>query len=178
MERAGSSKETDLSGPVATDPQLEKQFALISENQQQVNDLKAQAASAAAGRNLETVQKILAQAQPLVSLLNLRLAPLQKDLDAARQARPQDPIVQWLTGELLLLVGGEPEQIVPYLNRAAAAGLKRPRLSVSLAKAEFDFNHFQAAYDRALQAIQQDPQNRDGWEITAVRALRWSASAK
>jgi cyclophilin family peptidyl-prolyl cis-trans isomerase len=97
--------------------------------------------------------------------LNVRMAAFEKDLAAARKARPQDPTVQWLTAELLVSVGGEPEEILPYLQKASKSGLKRPRLSASLAKVEFDMNHFQAAYNAALEAIRQAPKDPAYWEI-------------
>lgn len=169
MDSAQSRESGDLSGPVPTNEQLEKQFAIISQSQRQVNELKARATSAAAARNVDLVNQIVAEGKPIVSLLNLRLAAFERDLDAARRTRPQDATVQWLTGELLLAVGGEPEEILPYFSRATAAGLKRAELYGSLAKIEFDLNHFQAAYDDALKALDGDNKSRTNWE-TYVRA--------
>jgi hypothetical protein len=42
--------EVDLSGPVPTNEQLEKQFSLILQNQERVNELKTQAARSAAAK--------------------------------------------------------------------------------------------------------------------------------
>ena len=55
-------------------------------------------------------------------------------------AHAQRSSVQWLTGELLISVRRQPEDILPYLNRDVSAHLDRPRLFVSLAKVEFDLN--------------------------------------
>ncbi len=156
--------EADLSGPVPTTEQLEKQFSLIVQNQERVNELKTHAATAAAAKNAATVKRDLEEAKPLVSLLNLREAAFERDLAAARQARPKDTAVQWLTGELLITVGGEPEQILPYLHNAALSGMKQPQLFASLAKVEFDLNRFEAAYDHALQAVEQDRHSRAAWD--------------
>jgi len=101
----------------------------------------------------------------LVALLNARLAAFERDLAVARRAKPNDPVVQWLTGELLIIVGGEPENILPYLNHAVSAGLERPHLFVSLATVEFDLNHFQAAFTAATKGIMRDPHGQAAWQI-------------
>src|SRR5579884_440323 len=163
--KPGSPGPDDLSGPPATNEQLEKQFSLITETQQKLAEVEMQAARAMMSKSTDTIQEKTEEGQSLVSLLNLRLAALEKDLTAARLARPRDPMVQWLTGELLLIVGGEPEEIEPYLNRAAAAGLKRPQLYVSLARVQFESNRFQEAYQNALKAVEADKQSRTAWEI-------------
>ena len=67
------------------------------------------------------------------------------------------------------LVGGEPDEILPYLQRAAKSGLKRPQLSASLAKVEIDLNHFQAGYNAAADALSQSPKEPAYWD-TYVRA--------
>ncbi len=164
MDGTRSPGEPDLSGPIPTTEQLEKQFSVIVQNQERVNQLKTRAAGAMAAKNTATVKRDLEEAKPLVSLLNLREAAFERDLAAARQAHPKDPTVQWLTGELLIAVGGEPEQILPYLHNAALTGMKRPQLFASLAKVEFDLNRFEAAYSDSLQAIEQDRQSHAAWD--------------
>jgi len=164
MDGARPPGEVDLSGPVPTTEQLEKQFSLIVQNQERVNELKAHAADAMAAHNAATVKRDLEEAKPLVSLLNLREAAFERDLAAARRAHAKDSTVQWLTGELLITVGGEPEQILPYLRNAVLAGMKQPQLFAGLAKVEFDLNRFEAAYDYALQALQQDRQSHAAWD--------------
>lgn len=157
----------DLSGPVATTAQLEAQYSIIAENQQQLSNIRSAVAAAAESKNKAAVQQGIERGKPLMTLLNARLAALQKDLTVARKSRPADPVVQWLTGELLIVVGGEPEDILPYFNRAVAAHLDRPHLFVSLAKVEFDLNRFQQAYGDAAKAIAKDPKSQDSWEIYA-----------
>jgi len=157
----------DLSGPVATTEQLQKQFATLADYQEQINELKVRATAAAEAKNADLVKTTSEEGKRLVSLVDLLLRALQADLAAARQAKPQDPTVQWLTGELLLTAGGEPEEIRPYFERAVAAGLKQPQLFASLAKVEFDSNHFQAAYEDARKALAADNHKRAVWEIYA-----------
>lgn len=157
----------DQSGPVATTAQLESQYSIIAESQDQLNKIRSEVAAAAESKNKAAVQQGVERGKPLMSLLNARLAAFQKDLTAARRARPNDPVVQWLTGELFMIVGGEPEDILPYFNRAIAAHLDRPHLFVSLAKVEFDLNHFQEAYRDAAKAIAEVPKGQDAWEIYA-----------
>ena len=157
----------DLSGPVATTAQLESQYSIIADSQEQLNKIRSEVAAAAQAKNKSGVQKGVERGKPLMALLNARLAAFQKDLTAARRARPNDPVVQWLTGELFMIVGGEPEDILPYFNRAIAARLDRPHLFVSLAKVEFDLNHFPEAYRDAAKAVAEAPKGQDAWEIYA-----------
>jgi hypothetical protein len=100
MDGTRSPDEPDLSGPIPTTEQLEKQFSVIVQNQERVNELKTHAARAMATKNTAAVKRDFEEAEPLVSLLNLRDAAFERDLAAARQARPKDSTVQWLTGEL------------------------------------------------------------------------------
>ena len=157
----------DQSGPVATTAQLEAQYSIIAKNQQELTQIRREVTAAAEAKNRAEVQQGVERGKPLMSLLNARLAAFQKDLTVARNARPTDPIVEWLTGELFVIVGGEPEEILPYFNRAVAAHLERPHLFISLAKVEFDLNHFQEAYRDASKAVAEDPKGQDAWEIYA-----------
>jgi cyclophilin family peptidyl-prolyl cis-trans isomerase len=162
---AGKGSESDEpSGAVPTNEQLEKEFKVVTESQQRLNDIKAQAARAMIAQSKGAAQKGTEEGKQLVALLNLRLPALEKDLTAARRARPQDPTVQWLTGELLLIVGGEPDEIKPYFEKAASAGLKRSQLFASLAKVEYDANEFRSAYNHASQALDLDSTSRAAWE--------------
>jgi len=155
----------EASGPVATTEQLEAQYSTIAENAEQVNTLRNQAASAAKAQNTTEMKQDVERAKPLVAQLEARLAIFEKGLTEARRAKPSDPVLQWLTGELLITVGAEPEEILPYLNRAVSANLERQHLFASLARVEFDLNHFQAAYSAATKAIARDPHSQTAWEI-------------
>ncbi len=152
------------SGPAASDEQLENEFAVIAEFQRQLELLKSRAMAAAAAKNGALFKKDVESGKPLTNLLNEHLASFQKDLSTARRDRPQDPTVLWLTGELLMAVGGEPLKILPYLQRAEQGGLKRSRLFQSVAKVEFDLNRFQTAYDDASKAVELDSSSREAWE--------------
>ena len=99
-----------------------------------------------------------------ISGLDERLLSLQRDLRVARAARPDDPIVQWLTGELLIRIGGEPEEILPYFERAANSGLQRPDVLASLARVQFEANQFQSAYRSGLKALSLNDQDPKVWE--------------
>ena len=167
MGKDSAPDTADLSGPVATTAQLESQYSIIADSQEQLNQIRNEVTAAAESKNKASVQQGVERGKPLMALLNARLAAFQKDLTVARKARPDDPIVQWLTGELFIIVGGEPEDILPYFNRAVAAHLDRPHLFVSLAKVEFDLNHFQEAYRDAAKAVAEAPKSQDAWEIYA-----------
>jgi hypothetical protein len=93
----GSTK-TDQQSSVspATDAQLAKQFSMIAQEQHQLDEIKLKASMAQAANQADVASQFVAQAQLLVTALNLRLDAFQKDLMVARQARPQDAVVQGL----------------------------------------------------------------------------------
>jgi cyclophilin family peptidyl-prolyl cis-trans isomerase len=161
----GAKSDVGADGPVPTNEQLEKQFDTITANQRDVDQLRARSTRAAAARNTAEIRQDIERGKQEVALLNVRLQALEKDLDAARSARPADSVVQWLTGELLLVAGGEPEEIRPYFERALGAGLDRSRLFTSMARVEFELNHFDKALAYASNALERAPQNQEVWEI-------------
>jgi hypothetical protein len=161
--REDSAAGANTAGTPTTDDQLETQFEIIAEFQRQLENLKTRAMAAAASKNGATFKEDVENGKPLTALLNTRLSAFEKDLAVARANRPQDPVVQWLTGELLTSVGGEPDTILPYFRRAVQGGLRRPRLFESLSKIEFDLNRFQAAYDDASKAVDLASSSRDAW---------------
>jgi cyclophilin family peptidyl-prolyl cis-trans isomerase len=97
--------------------------------------------------------------------LDEQLASLQEDLRRARDARPGAPVVEWLTGELLMVVGGEPGEVRPWLERAAAAGLQRPQVLVSLARMQIASNQFEAGYQSIGKALDANPDDEAAWQI-------------
>jgi cyclophilin family peptidyl-prolyl cis-trans isomerase len=168
LQQMGQDKPPDLSdvaGPIATTQQLEDQYSAVAENAEQLSMLRNQAESAAKSQNTDEMKQDVERAKPVLAQLEARLATFEKGLTAARRAKPEDPVLQWLTGELLITVGAEPEEILPYLNRAVSAHLERPRLFASLARVEFDLNHFQPAYSAATKAIAWDPHSQTAWEM-------------
>lgn len=167
----GKPAEGDLTGAVPTSKQLETQYSIITENQNQINQFREQASTALAKKDAAEAQRIVALGQPQMKLLNARLAAFEKDLGSARNARPNDPTVQWLTGELLMSVGGEPENILPYFTKALAGHVDQPHLYVSLATLVLDLNQFQPAYDYAQKALEKNPKGQAEWEIYSRTAF-------
>ncbi len=84
--------------------------------------------------NRQALDKARATRGKLVEQFNRDSATLQGELRLARRARPDDAVPRWLTGELLMVVGGEPEEIRPHLEFAQKHGLKNARLLRSLAR--------------------------------------------
>ena len=165
MNANDAAAGADPAGPPATDEQLEKAFAVVDDSQRKLEATKERAMASAAAKDGRRFQEYVEKGKPLTSILNARLGAFEKDLAGARKVRPNDPAVQWLTAELLLIVGGEPENILPYLKRAVDSGLKRSRPLASKAKVEFDLNHFQTAFDDATKAIELDPGDQQAWQM-------------
>ncbi|MFO0964700.1 MAG: peptidylprolyl isomerase [Gemmataceae bacterium] len=92
----------------------------------------------------------------LEARLDRDLAVFQDEVKAARSTRPKDPVPEWITGELLIFIGGEPEIILPYLDGALKKGLDRPRLLASKARTLIEANRFDEAYEVAHQAVRKD----------------------
>lgn len=99
-------------------------------------------------------QTAIAERDRLIEKMNGALASLEKDLATARKARPEDLTVAWLTGELMIYIGAEPELILPYLQKASS--LKRPRVWASMARTQTELNRLAEAYQTATKALQGD----------------------
>jgi cyclophilin family peptidyl-prolyl cis-trans isomerase/tetratricopeptide (TPR) repeat protein len=163
LESFGDRKsEAGASEPAgtATDQELEKNLLALDEAGDRLEALRS---AVAANPELAQDKETLAERDRLIAELNQGLAMLEKRLARAREARPGDLVPQWLTGELLMLAGGEPDRALPYLERAAAGGLDRPRLTASLARAQLDMNRFDQAYASAAKALEASPRDRYVW---------------
>jgi peptidyl-prolyl cis-trans isomerase B (cyclophilin B) len=126
---------------------------------------EAREAAAAADFELEKQFNDLlkTRADGQADLFAKRAKSLDEALKEARAKRLQDPVPHWLTGELLKLVQGEPDKILPHLQKAADAGLDRARLFVSLAQVQVENNLFDQAFQSATKALDRDRQDRDAW---------------
>jgi peptidyl-prolyl cis-trans isomerase B (cyclophilin B) len=145
---AKSGPDGESEGPAAANDELEKKF-------QALLDIRARTQ----GRILARDERARLEAR-----LNKDLASFEKALKHARQARPEDAVPAWLTGELLLLIGGHPtEEILPRLRFAVERGLLRPRLYASLARAQTEGNQPEAAFRSAAKALDLDGKDRYAW---------------
>ena len=154
-----------------TNEQLEEAYAGVDRLQQRINGLKGEAAGDAQAGDKETAARKLEVLRGELSVLDTKLLSFQNDLARARAAHPNEPTVQWLTGELLLMVGGEPEDILPYFARAVKGGLTRSDVLVGLARVQLEANQFEPAYQSALTALDTDGRNPRVWEVFEGAAL-------
>jgi cyclophilin family peptidyl-prolyl cis-trans isomerase len=104
-----------------------------------------------------------AERERLVAQLSKDLGSFEKEVARAVKARPDDAVPEWLTGELLLLVRGEPDKILPHLRRAIESGLARPRAFASLARVQTETNQPDAAFRSAGKALDLAPTDRYAW---------------
>jgi cyclophilin family peptidyl-prolyl cis-trans isomerase len=170
----GTEAADDKQRPLHSSDDLQKRFLTLAADKEQGEDAVQQQFKAALKKTSpEEVRQAKAAADALAAKLNKTLASFEKDLKRAREARPEDPVLQWLTGELLMVVGGEPEAILPYLRQARKAGLEQPRLLASLAFVLVKTNHFAEAYDPAARALASGAQDPYLWRqfVRAAFAL-------
>jgi len=147
-----------------SDEALEQSFRDMLASMQQRDDLQARLPAAIIANDEAQLRQLRAEGQALGDRLNKQLGEFQGQLRQARQNRPDDSVVQWLTAELLLHVGGEPVDVLAYLQRAVDGGLERPRLFASLARVQFEANQFAASYDSALKALDSPQPTQYAWE--------------
>ena len=166
-----AAADTSASDRVQPNRELETQFDTLAGIRDRLDELRARVAQTQPDAQSKEFKQALTERDRLVQRLNEDLATLQKALAAARRARPQDAVPQWLTGELLIMVGGEPEEILPYLRRAAAGGLERPRFFASMSGAQVEANQFAAAYDSAVKALAHGGRDRYTWDAYSRAAF-------
>jgi cyclophilin family peptidyl-prolyl cis-trans isomerase len=156
---------------VQTNEQLETLHAEANSLARQARALAQEAAAASKAGDSQGASQKAAAAKAVGASLEQKLLSFQGDLRLARAARPDDPVVQWLSGELLMQVGGAPEEILPFLQHAVDRGLNRSDLFTSLARVRFEANQFERAYQSGLKALALDAQNPSAWEVFAGVAL-------
>ncbi len=161
---ASPSSTPSASSAVQTNEALEKLFRDTLAAMNERDELTDRLSKALAANDEAGMKQLQSEGRSLAERLNRDLSRLEGDLKMARESRPDDPLVQWLTGELLMQVGGEPAEMLPYFQRAVDGGLERPRLLASLARVQFEANQFAAAYDSALKALELDEPDRYVWE--------------
>jgi peptidyl-prolyl cis-trans isomerase B (cyclophilin B) len=152
---------SDTSGAGADNPQrvptnseLEASYAIVAELDERVGALKAEIGTLGRAGQEDAAAQKLSAVKEQIALLDDRLAAFQGELGKARGARPDDPIIEWLTGELLMLVGGEPEEILPHFEKATRAGIQRRSAWISMARVQLEANHFDAAYRSAAKGLE------------------------
>jgi peptidyl-prolyl cis-trans isomerase B (cyclophilin B) len=158
-----ASRDREQSGRDEAPGKLEKQFDELQRMRDRLRALQRQAVDAQALGQRDKVEQLGADGKRLLRQINRTATALDKELAKAREARPNDPIPQWLTGELLKSIGGEPDQILPYLQKAVDAGLKRPRLFATMAQVQIQNNQFTQAYRHAARALEHDATDRYLW---------------
>ena len=167
----GDGRRSGGSADVPTDAQLEATNRTLNELQRQLGATRAEGARAAEAGDTTRAAEKLAAAKELIATLDQRLLSFQSDLRRARAARPDDPTVQWLTGELLLQVGGAPEEVLPFFERAVNGGLQRVEVLTGLAKVQLEANQFELAYQSGLKALNLNDDDPAVWEVFEGVAL-------
>jgi cyclophilin family peptidyl-prolyl cis-trans isomerase len=148
----------DSSGSVLGNADLERKFHTLVEARERVEELKRRA-----GRGQASPED-LREGPRLLTQLNRDLDAFQKELAQARKARPKDAVPEWLTGELLVQVGGEPDEILPHLQLALQRGLSRPRFFATLARAQAEANQPDEAFRSAGKALELAGRDRYVWD--------------
>jgi cyclophilin family peptidyl-prolyl cis-trans isomerase len=154
----------DSPAEALTDAELEKKLHELLEVKEQLRALATRARGWQGKASPTELRQALGERSVLEARLNQGVAPFEKDLARARRDRPTAAVPEWLTGELLILVGGEPEEILPHLRRAVERGLARPRLFASLARVQTEANQLKDAFRSAGRALDLDGADRYAWQ--------------
>jgi cyclophilin family peptidyl-prolyl cis-trans isomerase len=165
------SADKDPDTPVLSNAELERHLQILVAVNDKLSALKKQAALPGGLPSDLALKSAEATAKALMEQFDRHAITLDKELHRARKARPDDPLVRWLTGETLLLVGGEPEELLPHLEYALKQGLNRPRLRPSIALAHLRANQFSEAYRTAEDALDRARQDRYAWNVFGQVAI-------
>jgi peptidyl-prolyl cis-trans isomerase B (cyclophilin B) len=151
--------------PLLATDELEKRFHKLLDLRQRHDELTEKVAAWQGAVDKSELQAILSEKKRLDAQFNKELAPYNNVLKRAREARPDDAALQWLTAEVQMMVGSEPDEIVPHLRRAIEQGISRPRAFASLARVLIDLNKPEEAYQAAGKALELDGASRDAWTV-------------
>lgn len=162
---AAKEEVSEPKGAVLDDAALEKRFGALLALEDRLRQLAEQASVRQSEVSKKELEQALKRQEDLLAGFNQEVAAFEKEVGRARKDRPHAAIPAWLTGELLLLIHGEPEEILPHLERARAAGLEHPRLDTSLARAQVEANRFEDAFRSAASALDIAAQNRQAWDV-------------
>ena len=171
--RLGRNRRPDAPdvAPAATEVQrLEAERDAIARTQEEIQRLTRESLALRDSDAAQADQRAAAAKQRSLEL-EQQVAAYRGNLARARDRRPDDPVVQWLTGDLLMSVGGAPETVLPYFERAASAGIARPDALAGLARIQYQLNQFDAAYRSASKALDLDPRGSATWQAFAFIAL-------
>jgi cyclophilin family peptidyl-prolyl cis-trans isomerase len=163
---AGESQNAEVA---LSDAELEKSFRDIQAIHERIAKVMEEAARLPEADRKKGMERALQRREQLLSELNQALAGFEQQLGRARKARPEAAVPAWLSAETLILIGGEPEEVEPHLQRALAAGLKTPRVYASLSRVHAEANRFAEALDTAEQALALGGSERYVWD-TYIRA--------
>jgi cyclophilin family peptidyl-prolyl cis-trans isomerase len=167
--------------PALTDAELEKKFEALSDTKDQIKILADRARSWTGKETSQERQAVEAEGTELAERFKAGVAALEKDLGRARKARPKAAVPEGLTGELLILVNGEPDTALPFLRRAVDRGLASPRILANLARVQTETNRLQEGYQSAARALDQDGKDRYAWQTftrTAFYTERFAEVSK
>jgi hypothetical protein len=171
FNKKDTEPEKDSSTVALSNGELERQFEALTEINRQLDELKKRAKAAGASITDKEFTEATATRDRLLDRFNRQAGLLEKALPRARQARPDDPAPRWLTGELLMLIGGEPEEVLPHLQYALSKGLKNPRLFGSLARIQLGANEFATSFQSAGDALERHGQDRYLWNAFMQAAV-------
>jgi peptidyl-prolyl cis-trans isomerase B (cyclophilin B) len=169
------------SQPALANDKLQAQWQEIDKSHERLMVLEERLNAARQAKDEKALKGIDQRLMELSEQTNRNVAGLEKELARARRARPKDPVPQWLTGELLIFVRGEPGLILPYFKRAAEGGLDTPRLWASVAHVQVAANQMDAAYQSAIKSLARDDKDRYIWGAFTSAAFaveRFSEVAK
>jgi peptidyl-prolyl cis-trans isomerase B (cyclophilin B) len=157
--------------PAPANDKLLTQWQALEKSRERLLVLEERLNAARATKDEKPLKDVAKRLSELSEETNQNVQALEKELRRARVARSRDPVPQWLSGELLMFVRGEPELILPYFKRAGDRGLDSARLWASRSRVQLVANQMEAAYRSALNALERDSKDRHVWEAFTPAAF-------
>jgi peptidyl-prolyl cis-trans isomerase B (cyclophilin B) len=157
--------------PALANDRLLTRWQAIEKSQERLLVLEEKLNAARATKDEKALKDVDKRLSELSEETNRNVQALEKELRRARVARPRDPVPQWLSGELLMFVRGEPELILRYFKRAADDGFDSARLWASRSHVQLAANQMDAAYSSARMALERDSKDYYVWSAFTVAAF-------
>jgi cyclophilin family peptidyl-prolyl cis-trans isomerase len=155
--------DAEPAGGLLTNAEMEKKVQVLLDLKDRRLATEEELKTAQRKGDRKAFQDAAKERARLVAEFEGRLGPIDRELREARKARPDDAVLEWLSGEVLLLIDGAAEQMLPRFRRAIERGVTRPRAFASLSRAEVRAGHPDEAFRSAAKALDRGGNDLYAW---------------